>query len=177
MVQFKTLLEWLQLETPLVEPHETPTAGIGLFSRRAIPPSTPLFTIPARALLNSKSLAPHYPPGLTAVQLIALHLTRYRALPIKDPLFGPYISTLPREFDSHPLTCHVHDPAVSRQLLPPSIANALAHLHSRYLHDWHAVCVGQRDNLHLDRGDEALQCDFLWAWLNGKRFANLIHAL
>ncbi|KAJ7449792.1 hypothetical protein FB451DRAFT_738190 [Mycena latifolia] len=171
-----SLLHWLQLPPLLVEPRHTATAGRGLFAVARIPPSTPLFTVPARALLNTRSLAPHYPPALTAVQLIALHLCLYRPLHLShslDPLFGPYISTLPREFNDHPLTRHVS--AAGCRDLPPSVATALARLHARYLHDWNTVRGYVRGNLHLlsqkpgvrlDRGDDALQEDFLWAWLN-----------
>lgn len=142
MVAFAELVEWLELgpQARNVEPRDTPGAGRGLFARADIPASTPLFTIPARALLNSRSLAPHYPPGLNAIQLIALHLCLYRPLHPShslDPLFGPYISTLPHEFDSHPLTSHVK--AADARELPPSVATALAGLHARYLHDWTTV--------------------------------------
>ncbi|KAJ7709925.1 hypothetical protein B0H17DRAFT_244694 [Mycena rosella] len=175
-VTFELLLDWLQFPPLLVEPRESPSAGIGLFAVASIPASTPLFTIPARALLNSRSLAAHYPPALNAVQLIALHLCLYRPLhpsPSLDPLFGPYISTLPREFDSHPLTSHVK--AADPSQLPPSVVNALARLHARYLHDWNTVrgylrenvrLLSQKPDMHLDRGDDTLQADFLWGWLN-----------
>ncbi|KAJ7109358.1 hypothetical protein C8R44DRAFT_802311 [Mycena epipterygia] len=174
---FAELVEWLELgpQERNVEARETPGAGRGLFALTNIPPSTPFLTIPARALLNSRSLVPHYPPGLNAVQLIALHLCLYRPLHPShslDPLFGPYISTLPREFDSHPLTSHVK--AADARELPPSVDTALVRLHARYLHDWTTVRGYVRENLRLlqkpfvrlDRADDTLQADFLWAWLN-----------
>ncbi|KAJ7452444.1 hypothetical protein B0H11DRAFT_2073446, partial [Mycena galericulata] len=175
-LRWTALLEWLELGPGLVEPRETPGAGLGLWSLAHIPPSTPLFTIPPSALLNSRSLAPHYPPGLNAVQLITLHLCLYRPLhgsPSLDPLFGPYISTLPPEFDSHPLTCQLRGADVRE--LPPSVASALDRLCVRYASDWNTVRAYLRDNLlslsqkagvHLHRADEALEADFLWAWLN-----------
>ncbi|KAJ7774643.1 hypothetical protein DFH07DRAFT_952355 [Mycena maculata] len=164
------LLQWLQLLSVPVEARETPEAGIGLFSLAPIPPSTPLFTIPARALLNSRSLSPHYPPGLNAVQLISLHLCLYRHSPSLDPLFGPYLSTLPREFDTHPLTSQLR--GADPEELPPSVANALQRLHERYLRDWTAVRAYLRNNSAAlsqkpdVRTDDVLHADFLWAWLN-----------
>ncbi|KAJ6630784.1 hypothetical protein B0H10DRAFT_2160174 [Mycena sp. CBHHK59/15] len=172
------LLEWLQLQIPLVEPREAPGAGYGLFATAAIPPSTPLFAVPAHALLNVRTLAPHYPTpsALTAVQLISLHLLLYRPLGNShslDPLFGPYISILPRKFNSHPLTCHVK--GVDVRQLPPSVASALERLSARFRHDWQTVHGYVRDNLsvlsqkkgvRLDRDKDALEVDFLWAWLN-----------
>ncbi|KAJ6596873.1 hypothetical protein DFH09DRAFT_1023264 [Mycena vulgaris] len=179
---FTALVNSLQIGSLLVEPRATLSAGIGLFAVAEIPPKTPLFTIPAHSLVNSRSLAPHYLPGLNAVQLIALHLCLYRPLHSSqslDPLFGPYISTLPPEFDSHPLTCHVKNAADTLQL-PPSVASALVRLHARYLHDWHTVrgyvrenlrVLSQKPHVRLDRPEDTLQADFLWAWLNGKHLA------
>lgn len=61
--------------------------------------------------MNTLTLGPHYPPSqptLSCTQIISLHLLLHRPLDNQpdsgDPLFGPYISVLPREFDSHPLT-------------------------------------------------------------------------
>ncbi|KAJ7774807.1 hypothetical protein B0H16DRAFT_1508485 [Mycena metata] len=148
----------------------------GLFATVDIPPSTPLLTIPARALLNIRTLAPHYPPGLNAIQLISLHLCLYRPVgstqPSLDPLYGPYLSTLPIEFDFHPLTDRVRH---TNALLPPSIARALESLHSRYLQDWHTIQeylqinsrqLSMKPHVRLDRSHDALEEDFLWGWLN-----------
>ena len=85
-------------------------AGYGLFARKSIEPSSVLFTIPSSALLNSLTLSPHYPqthPKLTCTQYISLHLYLHRPVPghqSLDPLFGPYISLLPTQFNSHPIT-------------------------------------------------------------------------
>jgi hypothetical protein len=85
-------------------------AGYGLYATRLIPPSMPLFTIPASALPNVLTLASHYPgsdQALTAVQLISLHLALHRPKAgecSSDPLFGAYISVLPEDFAFHPLT-------------------------------------------------------------------------
>ena len=66
--------------------------------------------VPPSALANVKTLAPLYPGSkrLSAHQLISLHLYLHKPLDSTkespDSLFGPFISILPREFDSHPLT-------------------------------------------------------------------------
>ncbi|KAJ7273695.1 hypothetical protein B0H12DRAFT_1090656 [Mycena haematopus] len=185
-MSFELLVDWLGLQHSglLVRPADAGSGrGLGLFAISQIPPSTPLFTIPARALVNCRTLAPHYPAGLDAIQLISLHLCLYRPLHAShspDPLFGPYISTLPREFDSHPLTGHVQQQDLK---LPPSVATALAHLHARYLHDWrtvrgylraHFASLSQKPAVRLDRPDATLEADFLWGWLNGKHLANIL---
>ena len=102
---------WFVLEiTPNVSLSHFPGAGYGLFAKNLIEPSSRLFTIPSSALLNSLTLSPHYPqthPKLTCTQYISLHLFLHRPVsgyPSPDPLFGPYISVLPKNFDSHPLT-------------------------------------------------------------------------
>jgi hypothetical protein len=94
----------------------------------------------------------HYPYSkrLTATQLISLHLSFYRPAPgceSDDPHFGPYISVLPRDFGSHPLTWIVHQTlgAGSREehrllgLLPPSVLSDLLLLEKRLWKDWEAV--------------------------------------
>ncbi|KAJ7905474.1 hypothetical protein B0H14DRAFT_2660424 [Mycena olivaceomarginata] len=141
MNSFDALVQSLGLEL-LIEARTT-DAGRGLFSIAEIPPHTVLFQIPASQLVNCRTLAPHYPAGLDAIQLISLHLGRYRRTPQLDPLFGPYISTLPREF-SHPLTTHVHQ---TDSTLPPSVAIRKA-------------------NSLTQLADEVLDADFLWGWLN-----------
>ncbi|KAJ7632599.1 hypothetical protein FB45DRAFT_912897 [Roridomyces roridus] len=159
---FSQLLDWLDLKGVAVEPRSTPSAARGLFAVQRIPPSTVLFTVPAHRLLNCRTLAPHYPPGLDAVQLIALHLSLYRPrYPEKslDPLFGPYITTLPQDFDTHPLTCLLRGADIDE--LPPSVGGALERLKSRYLRDKSTV------EAYAEKHSLSLTCDdFLWAWLN-----------
>ena len=111
---YSQLLRWLYThgmdEDIPVEPRLVPGVGYGLFAKKSIEPSSVLFTIPSSALLNTLTLSPHYPqtqPELTCTQYISLHLYLHRPLSghhSLDPLFGPYISVLPTNFDSHPLT-------------------------------------------------------------------------
>lgn len=124
-----------------------------MFALRPIEPSTPLFTIPAKALLNSLTLAPHYPPShpkLTCTQFVSLHLLLNR--PSKgqassDPLFGPYISVLPQDFDSHPLTWlwkkeHTKENLLEVQLievLPSRILAKLDKIGNLFEIDWNSI--------------------------------------
>jgi hypothetical protein len=113
--------------------------------------SSPLFTLPRKAKINAETLG-HYPRSnlLTATQLISLHLLLHRPVDGResdDPSFGPYISVLPRDFGSHPLTWAVHQTlgVASREecklmnLLPPSVLAELLLLEKRFWTDWEAV--------------------------------------
>src|ERR1700709_2393253 len=97
-----------------------------------------------------KSLHPTSgPTRLTATQMISLHLYLNRPHGSEDsldPHYGPYISTLPREFDSHPLTWFVRSKIGMESegisllgYLPPSVLASLVKLHERFCQDWAAV--------------------------------------
>ncbi|KAF8902104.1 hypothetical protein CPB84DRAFT_1707912 [Gymnopilus junonius] len=189
------LLKWLsghgmdvsQEKLPVVA-RSTPDAGYGLFSLRSIiEPATPLFTIPASALLNHLTLAPHYPPTkpeLTCTQFISLHLLLHRPLnggQSSDPLFGPYISVLPQSFDFHPLIWlwkRRSDPSRSTlesrlvKCLPSSILAKLDKILSLFDKDWRRIQDYLRLNPSLidDRNRIVngihFEQDYLWAWLN-----------
>lgn len=86
---------------------------------------------------------------LTATQLISLHLFLHRPaanVSSSDPLFGPYISVLPRDFSSHPLvwtiaramrkTCN-SDRLLD--ILPPATRSALNSVEKRFWDDWRRV--------------------------------------
>ena len=96
-----------------------------------------------------------------------------------DPLFGPYISVIPQDFESHPLTWlwkerRNSDPGgVENKLvnvLPERIHAKLGKIMDLYDQDWLRV----RDYLEsnpsvLDSAKDlnALESDYLWGWLNG----------
>ena len=103
-------------------------------------------------MMNTKTLAAHYPAStLTATQLISLHLMLHRPRredDSLDPLFGPYISVLPREFDSHPLTwtvrrsflrdtCHLE--SFLLESLTPSASAGLEKISRKFYQDWRIV--------------------------------------
>lgn len=114
-------------------------------------PSTTLFTIPAKAMINTRTLAPLYPAAvckiLTPTQLISLHLSIHAPTPdgeSSDPTFGPYISTLPRNFDAHPVSwLRGQDAAACKAallaMLPPTVCSSLEKAHTRLTEDWSAV--------------------------------------
>lgn len=106
--------------------------------------------------MNKTTLKRLYPSNvrvdkaLTAVQLISMYLFIWRPRADEDsadPFFGPYISTLPRDFDSHPLTWLVlsklnkaNDLRISLlDSLPPSVLATLHRLHTRFWDDWYQV--------------------------------------
>ena len=106
--------------------------------------------------MNLNTLRPLYPQStetpLSAVQVISLHLLLHRPVGEKDSLdpgFGPYISTLPRDFSSHPLTWLVNRPRKAKKTteelflsnLPPSVLNALHTLYARFLEDYQTICL------------------------------------
>lgn len=100
-----------------------------------------------------KTLGPLYPGSkrLSAHQLISLHLYLHRppddSAGSADSLFGPFISILPREFDSHPLTWLVHKnlgdenelESIFLALLPRSTRSVLDALAGRLERDSDAV--------------------------------------
>jgi hypothetical protein len=102
-------------------------------------------------MINSRTLASYYPANssLTATQLISLHLLLYRPTgddESLDPIFGPYISVLPRNFESHPVTWSVKREirrhGVDTELLdslPPSANAALQKVSQKFWDDWEAV--------------------------------------
>ncbi|CAK5277701.1 unnamed protein product [Mycena citricolor] len=135
---------------------------------RDIPPSTPLFTIKASSLLNCRTLGPHYPPGLSAAQLVSLHLCVYRRM--SDPIFGLYLATLPCDFDTHPLTSYVENG--ESPSLPPSVSKSLLELNGRFVKDWDQIAWGQREQqtvlsskhpiVDSESFEGTLKSDFLW---------------
>ncbi|KIY50871.1 SET domain-containing protein, partial [Fistulina hepatica ATCC 64428] len=150
-------------------------AGYGLFARFSCAPSSTLFEIPATAIMCTKTLIPLYTSSmvsaLSAVQLISMHIFLWRAHPSSrespDAAFGPYISVLPRDFASHPLSwiCNQeHEDLLS--CLPVSVRHLLDRLHERFLSDWSRIAnFLTRDGLcdHIGPRDKS---HYLWAWLN-----------
>ncbi|TFK54901.1 SET domain-containing protein [Heliocybe sulcata] len=193
--RWERLLVWLRDEHGMKTGEEDlrvacryrPGAGNGLYALDRCTPSTTLFTVPASALLNIRTLERRYPPRrppLSATQLVSLHLFLHRPegeSECKDPAFGPYISVLPRQFDAHPLTWRIRrteGELLSR--LPPSVSRVVDVVTQRFQIDWDTVFDYMQDNPHilstssrsdLDAAvhttkDQALTEDFLWAWLN-----------
>ncbi|KAF5381005.1 hypothetical protein D9615_003936 [Tricholomella constricta] len=197
---WQALLAWLNThgmntspEAMLVQAKSSPGAGHGLFALRSVEPATEILSIPSSALLNSATLSPCYPRArrlLSATQLISLHLFLYRPTGSQastDPLFGPYISVLPREFDSHPLTWMLNSQNehndVGRALLitlPISVMCNLRKLADRFKADWRIVQQYLKDTIFehpisevaepvlesLQSKLPGCQEDYLWAWLN-----------
>lgn len=103
--------------------------------------------------MNVLTLGKMYPGRkntLSATQMISLHLFHHRPRGDEDsldPMFGPYISVLPRDFDSHPLTwrikCHFNPQEVPESLLlgclPADIIAAVAHVEARFWGDFQTV--------------------------------------
>ncbi|KAJ3725976.1 hypothetical protein C8R42DRAFT_718227 [Lentinula raphanica] len=192
-VRWRNLLSWLEdhgrdkgessLHVQRRQIYEG-TNYYGLFTTKTVLPSTKLFNIPKTALMNIKTLSSHYGSAmksLSATQLISLHLLLHRPRPDEDslePLFGPYISTLPRNFDYHPLSWISKSINTELlELLPPSTKQALHDLSSKFQNDLATVSLFVRDHPQLLEPtpkrssaslewDESLKDDYLWAWLN-----------
>ncbi|THU90710.1 SET domain-containing protein, partial [Dendrothele bispora CBS 962.96] len=183
-----SLLSWLShhgmdTDTLWVEPRLA-SGGYGLFALRSCPPSSLLFTVPGSSMMNIKTLSPHYYPRLTAVQMVSLHLLLHRPendQVSSDPLFGPYISTLPQDFDSHPLTRLLREGRGLLGLLPPSSATALERLASRFHSDLETVCNYLHEHLDvlqtssrsdmpttdmIQKDNDKFVSEYLWGWLN-----------
>jgi len=107
-------------------------------------------------MMNGHTLDGLYPkarPRLTATQVMSLHLLLHRpCYPddfSKDPIFGPYISVLPTNFDSHPLTWIIRpqDPRsegiIGHNLLehmPKDVLHTLEVVATRFRQDWERIC-------------------------------------
>ena len=104
--------------------------------------------------MNVKTLGPLHPGSkrLSAHQLISLHLYLHRPLDdntkeSSDSPFAPFISILPREFDSHPLGWLVHKnmgdendlESALLALLPRNTRSGLNALAERFGRDLDAV--------------------------------------
>ena len=87
---------------------------------------------------------------LNATQMISLHLLLHRPKADQDsvdPMFGPYISTLPRDFDSHPLTWRIKShhagqasvESMSLGCIPPTVMTELAEIEKRFWTDFQAI--------------------------------------
>ncbi len=123
-------------------------------SLRLVQRGTTLFKVPSTALMNRTTVAKLYPQlhkrKLSATQLISLHLLLHKPSgddDSSDPAFGPYISTLPREFSSHPLTWVVKQKLKQESdwerrylsLLPLGSAGRCTQLHKRFWKDWETL--------------------------------------
>ncbi|KZV78605.1 SET domain-containing protein [Exidia glandulosa HHB12029] len=184
------LVKWLQekgLKNSLVAVQDIPGKGRGLVVREDVQPGTSLFTLRDSALLNLRTLRLVYPrffdgvknkTGLNAIQLLALHLFLHRPkdnAPSTDEHWGPYITSLPTEFDTHPLVwrCREDDDARDQlSLLPLPHRRAVEAVWTRFQNDAEAVTgfladARRRATLGLEESYRSLErhSDFLWAWL------------
>ena len=106
------------------------------------------------ALMNHLTLEPHYPttwPKLSGAQIVSMHLLLHRPTDAdslsQDSLFGPFISVLPREMDSHPLTWlwkeNMHGlGSIETQLLdalPRTIMEHLNKMFGLFQSDWKRI--------------------------------------
>lgn len=171
--RWERLVTWLHergMHTDALKVERRPRqdGGYGLFMRDACAPTETLFTVPASAMLNTKTLQPLYPPWakkLSGTQLVSLHLCRHRPPPDSesaDPAFGPYISSLPRHFGFHPLLWLVEGDSPAKILLshlPPALNKMLKEIEMRFSSDW-ATCQEYLKDPHCT------ESDYLWAWLN-----------
>ncbi|KAF9653109.1 SET domain-containing protein [Thelephora ganbajun] len=187
--RWSELLSWLESHgmdlSPSafhVERRPRPDADYGLFLTSPCPSLDSLFVVPSSALVNVKTLAPLYPGGkhLSAHQLISLHLCLHKppsdTKESTDNLFGPFISILPREFDSHPLTWLVHKnlgyenelKSTFLALLPCSTRSALDVMAERFTRDLCAVTKYLINFVQYASGrpGELNTRNYLWAWLN-----------
>ena len=114
-----------------------------MFALSDIPYGRTILTIPRSALLNATSpgVDALQPPRsqLAATQVVSLYLARHRP-PSKPPSpdFAPFIESLPRDFDSTPLT-HGEAWAPIIALGPSSLQLAVADVERRLNEDWTRV--------------------------------------
>jgi len=105
-------------------------------------------------MMNIRTLVGLYPkarPRLTATQVMSLHLLLHRPCSpddfSKDPIFGPYISVLPTNFDSHPLSWVIRpqDPRSEGivddllEYMPKGVLHTLEVVAARFRQDWERI--------------------------------------
>jgi hypothetical protein len=118
-------------------------------------PLQTVVSIPGHLLLNAQTLNKRYPARilphksskistkgirLTSIQLLSLHLYRWRR-GVPDPHFDAYINTLPNTFFEHPLTA-VTPGKLDRfvlDLMPVSVAHMLLDVERRLKDDWDVI--------------------------------------
>ncbi|KAL5529173.1 hypothetical protein ACEPAG_5147 [Sanghuangporus baumii] len=197
---WRRLVSWMQTKgfdasQLCVEPRPRKGARRGLFVTRTLHPSKkPFLVIPAKALLNSRALSSMYRSialegfantsssdrlVISGIQLLSIHLALHRPAGhsfSKDPHYGPYIDTLPRDFDNHPLAWIIkeklsaagsHETKLLRGL-PPSVHKELEGVAKRFWNDWDVAM--QAKDVYFDEfqaKNEALfdVHGFLWGWL------------
>ncbi|KAF9532962.1 hypothetical protein CPB83DRAFT_846676 [Crepidotus variabilis] len=135
--------------------------------------------------MNSLTLAPYYPatkPTLSCTQIVSLHLLLHRPpegrSTCDDPIFGPFISVLPAEFDWHPLTWLWREskasgePIIESRLLdslPPSILSELNRMFGLFQADWSRIFSYLQEHPSVLKAlspYDDREVDFLWGWLN-----------
>ncbi|KAH9180533.1 hypothetical protein EDB89DRAFT_1919603 [Lactarius sanguifluus] len=145
--RWRAMLEWLKghgmlidEDHLLVRPKHVADVGNGLFAIVDIPRQRPLFSAAQQdqnQCRDPRTLPPFKPADGDSA---------HTAMSPTTPNFGPYISMLPRDFGSHPLTWVVHQSlgVASREeckvmdLLPPSVLAELLLLEKRFRTDWEA---------------------------------------
>lgn len=109
-------------------------------------PSEALFKIPTNSLLNADTIhiwsTKYAATDLTAIQLLTSYLALYRSNSLQDEWFGPYLQSLPENFDFHPLTWTLSSSPTKRRLvanLPPSVQEKVLKVKKRFLADKAAI--------------------------------------
>ncbi|KAL5490358.1 hypothetical protein ACEPAI_5191 [Sanghuangporus weigelae] len=197
---WKRLVSWMETKgfdasQLCVEPRTRKGAGRGLFVTQSLHPSKkPFLVIPAKALLNSRTLSSVYRSialegfantsssdrlVISGTQLLSIHLALHRPAGhsySQDSHYGPYIDTLPRDFNNHPLTWIIKEKlsaagsheAKLLQGLPPSVRKELEGVAKRFWNDWNVAV--QAKGVYLDEFQSKSEAlfdvhGFLWGWL------------
>ncbi|KAF8507343.1 SET domain-containing protein [Hysterangium stoloniferum] len=189
------LVSWLESIDPQlkeglhVHSKRIPGVGRGLFATKDVPPNTAMFKVPKSAHMNIETLAPLYgvKHGLSATQLISLHLFLHKPDEGRCTTalnFGAYISILPEDFASHPLTWLIksssgdHSDAFLLDCLTPAAVRALSQVAGRFQEDRKAVLdfmehhpdIAFSTRISLSSLNRSILersiLRYLWAWLN-----------
>lgn len=155
----------------LVEVRDDLPNGRGLALTRNVEPNEVVLTLPASLLINTRTLANKFEPGvlprpnrpgkLTGIQALCVYLCRSQ---LHDADGQAFVASLPTSFASHPVTWALDEADLSQRLiasLPDETAARVANIVANLEADWRAIVAYCRDSTTT----APFRPDFIHAWL------------
>lgn len=155
----------------LVEVRDDLPNGRGLALTRDVEPNEVVLTLPASLLINTRTLADKFEPGvlprpnrpgkLTGIQVLCVYLCRPD---LHDADGQAFVASLPTSFASHPVMWALDEAEFSQLLLaslPDETAARVANIVTKLEADWRAIAAYCRETTTTAPS----RPDFIHAWL------------